>query len=183
MPRRRSYRRPYQRREVDYQWVPSVVGFSLSNAGLKDKDVIKFTDIALPDRSVEWTLERVRGEFAIDLGSSPSKPLVGYIFGLIFPDVVYGNDEPGTIYNGTTNATRIPPLPTDNEGSDDFPVCQPLCIVPTSSAVVFTLDSKARRRMDSEHLLSIFMLMHTESGSVNSMEAAAVARTLFRKRS
>ena len=76
---------------------------------------------------------------------------------------------------------RIPPVPTDDEGTDDFPVITPLCIIPTTAAVVFTLDSKARRRISSENLLSMFVMFKT-AGAQNKVKIAAVNRTLFRKR-
>lgn len=177
--RRRSYRR-YQRREVDYQWFPLDAQFAVT--GTASGDVIKVGDITLPDINLEWTLERVRGEFVYDLKTTPSAPVIGYLYGLIFPDVVYGSDDAGTKYNSTTNSDRIPPLPSDHEGSDDFPLVTPLCIVPGNPAAVFGIDSKARRRMDSEHLLTLFLHQKSSDTTLGDVNIAMVSRTLFRKR-
>lgn len=181
MPRKRYYGRRYTRRKRQNMWTP-VDGTFQVPAGTKIPCVVKVADLLTPDNDFEFTLQRARGEFIVDLGTTPSNPFYGYLYGMIFPDVVYGNDPVGTLYNDDNNSGRIPPVPSDKEGTDDFPIVQPMCIVPSTASVTFTLDSKAKRRIEREEVLSLFFQFKsatTSFGGTQPAKFAYINRTLW----
>lgn len=180
MPRYRSYRkRAYKRR--DNIWLPSNAFVSYTAA--KTPSVVKLLDIPLTELENEsgWTLKRQRAEVINDFaGSPPRSGVIGNIFGLILPDIMYGNDASGTIYDSDSNSSRVPPVPTDAEGTDDFPIIKPLCLIPTGNPTIFSYDSKGQRRIQKDELLTIFMQLLTQTaGTTLAGTVAIIMRTLF----
>ena len=142
MPRRRSHER---RRPPELIWTPTHGGFTISS-GEKSPICIKVTDLVTPDTSLDWTHERTRGDIIMKMSAAPANPPLGWVSGLVLPDVVYGNHETGTLYGNGHNSDRMPPLVGDHDGSDDFPLATSFCAPPGVTQFVRPIDDKAHRR-------------------------------------
>ena len=176
MGRYRRYSRsrtPYRRQNAQKIWTPSNEAFTIASAPAKG-DTYLVSNIAPKGGTVDnHTLLRQRGEFIIDFGSNPATAATGWIFGIVLPDLVYGNNNPGDKLDNAPN-------PADGDGTDDFPLCQPLCVIPTTAVTNLPIDSKAKRIIDNDKLLSL-CIHFTSVGTANT-KIALTLRTLFQER-
>lgn len=159
MPRYRRYRR--YRSSHNQSWLPmelDSVALNPDNNGAAQavtKDTIyKIGDFKLGANADEdVTLERIRGYLTWYIqGQQVSGFIEAVVFGIVLPDIVQGNVQPGKPLPNC-------PSPGDIDGTDDFPLILPACMpvgtTPSNTNAPLMVDSKARRKMDKDKLLTI----------------------------
>lgn len=158
MPRK-YYKRSYRRTErKPLIWEPCTISANLNPQSdgtpgqLAPKTTYKLCDISLSNNAdTEVILERIRGSLFWEAEGSTGASLQGVFFGIILPDIVAGNVEPG-------HELQNFPTPVDPEGTEDFPLVLDACApvgggVTTSTPV--NVDVKSKRKMGKDELLTL----------------------------
>lgn len=169
MPRRRRYESRFTRR--NNVWVPFPVPTTVTGTVPLSAGATFFVDSFPTEGNDDWevTLERVRGEFIIDPQYGGAN--LGWLYIWIHPKVILKDIAARTDVSGKV------PAPGNADGIDDFPLCLPLC-APSASATAFPVDSKARRKIDKDHAVSVFLYAHNDFGATKFNLLARMLTTL-----
>lgn len=182
MARRRRYE---DRPKPEMIWTPCHGGFQVAS-GAKSPTSIKLCDLSPPDTELQWTHERTRGDLIFKMSASPAQPPLGWVSGIVLPDIVYGSDDGGTRYDSDNNSGRIPPKVGDTDGTDDFPVAVSFCAPPGVNQFIQQLDIKSRRKVGKDQLINVFLeIVDAVTGSQTTFGALTISyllRTLWRRR-
>ena len=147
--RRRSYRESAKRR---MSWYP--IGIDISDKAYstgKNYLLGHFPMANSPIIEEGALLERIRGGVAL-LDSNQFCAVT--FWAVILPDIVLGsNTTPGSELSDV-------PTPYDSDGTDDFPLVQ-TGLVYTSGSELLQLDSKARRKVSKDDLLTFAFRPHS----------------------
>jgi len=163
---RRNYNRGYNRTvrmRPNYNWCP-FPSARVTVAGAANTIYLLGTFPMGIGEDVQTTLERMRGEIVIDPTVSAG---VGVMYAWIAPQVIFEGVSAGT-------AVTVP-NPLEAGDTDDFPMVQPMCVT-NSSAQAFTVDSKARRKLNKDDVIGVFIAMG--ANSFGSTQVYPVLRAL-----
>ena len=163
--RRRYYnRRPQQ----NLSWFPVDMSKALGTAGNKT-----FLVANSEDRQFDVVCERQRGIVQLYNAGSGTFSARGVLYSIVLPDIILGNSNPGDEITGEV------PSPLDGEGTDDFPLWHPVC---SQSGHSMMFDSKAKRKIGKDELLSLCFRLDSAGGSSGSASVglAVLGRCLFK---
>ena len=161
MPRRYSRRYPPRRQSKNYSWFPIAESITKS---LGSGNILLIANSDAQD--FDTICERQRGAVWFDTGASVD--LSGVLYSLVLPDIILGNKNPGDV------VTTSVPSPVDGDGTDDFPLWQ---VISNKGGIVNEFDSKARRKVEKDELLSLCFYVH--DGNSVSANFGILGRCLF----
>jgi len=108
----------------------------------------------LPDINFKNTLQRIHGQMTL---TSSSDAVQGVLSAIVLPEMSL-NKTDGNGYAAFDKVQPSFPTPCNNEGTDDWPLWQPVWLVSNQSTLSSTMwDSKAKRRIGKDEVLILVL--------------------------
>ena len=165
MARFRRYSRNYgsRRQQANYSWFPINQDLSLASPAKNKIYLVQNSDAF----DFDVVCERQRGAMQLSQGA------FGVLYSLVLPDIILGDKTPGD------EITTLVPSPVDGNGTDDFPLWTPAYGVSGSGDEAYgdNFDSKARRKLEKDNLLSLCFYIQSSGSTVN---LRVLGRCLFK---